>query len=330
MNTIVPMPAKAVAFTGLRRAELLDWPVDTTPLKDNEVAGRTLVSLISPGTEINWAFDKEHDKPATAGYAAVFEVDAVGSAVTKVHPGQRVFCLGQHISRQRRNEVDVVPLPDGLAPEEAVFARLMGVSWTTLITTTARPTERVVILGLGIIGNLAAQMFRTAGYRVTGIDPAEPRRHIATRCGIADVRPTAIGHADLESQVALAIDCSGHEQAVLDACRIVRKRGEVVLVGVPWKRRCDLQAFEILHAVFHRYVVLRSGWEWEVPHHPRDFTQGSIFGNAAAAMEWIAEKRVIVDGLYEVVSPCQAQSAYEDLMHQRGEHLSMLFDWRNA
>ena len=35
-------------------------------------------------------------------------------------------------------------------------------------------------------------------------------------------------------EVELVIECSGHEQAAFDGCRIVRKRGEVVLVGAPW------------------------------------------------------------------------------------------------
>jgi hypothetical protein len=41
---------KAVAITGLERVELIDWSDDNAPLGDNEVAGQTVVSLVSPGT----------------------------------------------------------------------------------------------------------------------------------------------------------------------------------------------------------------------------------------------------------------------------------------
>ncbi len=322
-----PSACKAVAITGLRRAEVIDWPVNDSPLADDEIAGRTLSTLISPGTELNANFDRPQDKPLVGGYAAVFEVDAIGAEVKQFAPGQRVFCYGNHKSWQRCRASEAVLLPESLAPEVAVFARLMVVSWSTLTTTTARPPDWVLVLGLGVIGNLAAQIFHAAGYRVTGVDPAETRRRLAA-ISIADTRVSVAGQEDLVNQVALAIDCSGHEQAVVDACRVVRKRGEVVLVGVPWNKRSEATAFDVLHAVFHRYVVLRSGWEWELPRQARDFTVGSLFGNAAGALQWLAEKRVSVEGLYRVVPPAEAQTAYEDLLHQRGEQLSVVFDWR--
>ena len=87
--------------------------------------------------------------------------------------------------------------------------------------------------------------------------------------------------------IALAVDCSGHEQAVLDACRVVRKRGEVVLVGVPWRRQSDLTAHQVLIEVFHRYVHLRSGWEWEIPHRAAEFRPHSIYGDFRTALRWL-------------------------------------------
>lgn len=49
-------------------------------------------------------------------------------------------------------------MPDGLASETAVIARLMSVSMTTLMTTKARPGDRVVITGAGPVGFLAAHL----------------------------------------------------------------------------------------------------------------------------------------------------------------------------
>ena len=107
----------------------------------------------------------------------------------------------------------------------------------------------------------------------------------------------------------------------------MRKRGEVVLIGTPWQRRTDLSAHELLHLVFHRYVVLRSGWEWELPLQEAEFRPNSIFGNMAAALRWLAEGRVRVDGLAVVLSPRAAQQAYQDLLRQRSERLTAIFDW---
>ena len=114
---------------------------------------------------------------------------------------------------------------------------------------------------------------------------------------------------------------------MLDGCRVVRKRGEVVLVGVPWSRQTDLTAHDLLHAVFHRYVVLRSGWEWEVPHFPTDFRTGSLYGSFAAALRWLAEGRIRVDGLYATASPRDAQRVYQSLLHRDWPALAAVFDW---
>jgi threonine dehydrogenase-like Zn-dependent dehydrogenase len=126
----------------------------------------------------------------------------------------------------------------------------------------------------------------------------------------------------------LHVECSGHEQAVLDGCKCVRKRGEVVLVGVPWQRRVDMQAFDLLHAIFHRYIVLRSGWEWEIPAQPRDFGGNSIKENLAGAMEWIAQGKIKVDELATCYSPSEAQKVYSGLLDQSLPTPTALFDWR--
>src|SRR4051812_13967592 len=100
---------RAIAFTGPGRAELVDWPLDPAPLGTDEVSGRTLVTLVSPGTELN-GYLAERAAPGLSGYTAIMEVDAVGSEVHDLAPGDRVFCMGPHASRQRAPRAMVVPL----------------------------------------------------------------------------------------------------------------------------------------------------------------------------------------------------------------------------
>jgi threonine dehydrogenase-like Zn-dependent dehydrogenase len=318
---------KAVAFLARERAELVDWPMDATPLKAEEVSGHTLATLISPGTELN-GYTVERSAAALSGYAAVFAIDRVGAEVTDLRPGDRVFAMGNHVSYQRMPRSMVVPVPTALAPEIAVFCRLMCVGWSTLITTAARPPDRVLVTGLGPVGNLAAQVFSSAGYRVIAVDPVRGRRDLAATLGVADVREAVPSDCSSTMAVQLAVECSGHERAVLDCCKAVRKGGEVAMVGVPWKKRTDIDAFEILQTIFHRYVHLRSGWEWEVPIHDRDFTVGSMTANLAGALRWLQEGRVSVAGLAQSVQPEDAQQAWQDLLHQRGTGLTRVFDWR--
>lgn len=320
----------AVTVTAKEQAELLPTERDPTPLAPDEVAGRTLVTLISPGTELAANY-RGTRFPAVPGYAAVFEVEEVGSEVGDLSAGEHVFCMGRHRSFQRRKAEEVLRLPDGLSPETAVFARMMGVTMSTLTTTTARPPATVLVTGLGVVGHLGAQMFQASGYETIACDPVLSRRNAAVKAGIKNVLPAApLDDPAVAGKVALVLECSGHEQAALGGCKVVEKRGEVVLVGSHWARRTDLSAHELLDAVFQNYVVLRSGWEWEVPRHPTPFRTNSLFGNFRAALHWLAEGRVRVAALYRKVPPREAQQAYQDLLAMRGEHLTAVFDWSDC
>jgi threonine dehydrogenase-like Zn-dependent dehydrogenase len=113
---------------------------------------------------------------------------------------------------------------------------------------------------------------------------------------------------------------------VLACCRAVVEGGEVVLVGWPSKQRTDLPAQAITDVVFHRYLKLRSGWEWELPMHADRFRPASIFGNHEAALGWLAEGRVSVDGLARRSDPIDVAGAYAQLS-ARAHPLTFWLDW---
>lgn len=310
---------------------------DDLPLQPGEIRGRTLCTLISQGTEIGWANGDTF--PIRPGYAAVFEVEEIGAGVTGIKPGERRFAMGYHRSTQTHAAENTLPLPGGMPPETAVIARLMGVSMTTLMTTKARPGDRVIVTGAGPVGFLAAHLFRIGGYRVTVVDPDALRRKQLEQSGIIDTR-AAIPFEDpeLQGQVALVVDCSGHEGAVLDGCNMVRRMGEVVLVGVPWRKYTDLTAHDITNAVFFKHVTLRSGWEWELPMHGRSFlweellegynnAPHSIFGGFSRALAFLAEGRIPLDGLIHRATPEQPEALYADIIKRTIAAPFIILDW---
>jgi threonine dehydrogenase-like Zn-dependent dehydrogenase len=235
--------------------------------------------------------------------------------------------MGRHQSAQQVPEAKTVIVPASLPPQKAVLARLMGVTMTTLMTTAARPGDRVMVTGAGPVGFLGAHLFARSGYEVVVVEPDERRHAPLVRSGLTVYPKVPVDDTAFAGTVALALECSGHEQAVLDACKVVRKKGEVVLVGVPWQRRTDLHAHDILHAVFHRYVVLRSGWEWELPHLSADLQPHSIFSGFALAMKWLNQGLIKAEGLTRLCDPRDPQPVYQDLLNRRGEELFCVFDW---
>jgi len=238
--------------------------------------------------------------------------------------------MGGHRSVQQQDADSVVPVPAGLPPQEAVIARLMGVSLTTLMTTKARPGDIVLVTGMGPVGYLCAHLFANSGYDVRIVEPNAARRTMAEKSGLKAVDLSL--PADIQSiqgKVALVAECSGHEKAVLDGARMLRKAGELVLIGVPWKRRTDITAHEILSLVFFNYIVLRSGWEWELPHHASDFRPHSIFGGYQLALRWLAERRIPLEGLISLRDPADAQSVYQELHSGKMQGLFQVFDWEH-
>jgi threonine dehydrogenase-like Zn-dependent dehydrogenase len=153
---------------------------------------------------------------------------------------------------------------------------------------------------------------------------------MALRHGLSDVRAKIADGPLLEGKVRLHVECSGHEGATLDGIKTVGKRGEVVLIGVPWQRRTEIYAHELLHAIFMRYAVVRSGWEWEIPRQPADFAGNSIIENYEAAVRWIADGRLKIDGMADIYSPSEAQKVYTALADQSLPTPTALFDWRKV
>ena len=147
-----------------------------------------------------------------------------------------------------------------------------------------------------------------------------------------------LGDPDYERRVALVVDCSGHEGAVLDACRIVRQGGEVVLVGVPWKKLTDIAAHEVLREVFFGYVHLRSGWEWELPIHGRGFVweellEGynnapqSVFSGFVKALRWLGEGKVEVSGLMTTRVASDPATLYPAIAAREIAEPLIVLDW---
>ena len=318
-----------IAITNHQKAELLQSEIDLTrPLAPDEIAGQTLATLISTGTELNSAYLTESSFPKQVGYAAVFRLDQVGAEVSGLKVGDIVFASGSHSSYQRQSAKNVVLLPAGLSAELAVFARIMGVSMTTLTTTSARPPAKVLVSGLGLVGHLAAKNFLAAGYQVYACDPVEARRQIAMTEGLDNIlMQVPVESDELYGQFPLAIECSGHEQALLDAALAIRKGGEVVCIATPWRKFTDLSLHALHNAIFFNYAHIRSGWEWELPHHPQDFKHNSLFENYAGALRWLQEGRVSVSNIYTKYHPADAQNAYQDLLHKRNNRLAVVFDW---
>src|SRR5215213_7473136 len=329
--------AERVVFRQLMQAEIEQVVISEENLGPTEVIIRTHVTVISPGTELANLQGRLHmntDAPRwypmeNVGYANVGEVVAAGSELT-VKPGQRVYSMGYHASIMRLDARDrfCVPVPDDLPDERAVFVRLANVSMTTMRTTIAHGGDGVAVVGLGLIGNLAAQVFQACGMRVNALDLSPARRATAERCGIRAVfSPDAM--PALAQQHRLVVEATGSAEALAGAIGLAQIGGEIVMVGAPWGGdENSVPSSRLTRDLFYRFLTLRSGSEWEIPRQPHPFFADSILANIRTGLGWLKDGRLNVEPLItHRLPPAQIRAAYEGLLHQKDEYLGVLLRW---
>lgn len=175
------------------------------------------------------------------GYSSAGTVLDTGG-VAEFHVGQRVACAGA--GRANHAEVASVPgnlvcaVPEGVSLRDASFAAIGAIAIQGVRRAQVSLGERVVVVGLGLVGLITVQALRAAGCRVAGIEPVEQRRALGAELGAElslspDEAADALGAwtqgAGADAVVITA--SSSDDQVVNDAVRLLRRKGRVVPVG---------------------------------------------------------------------------------------------------
>ncbi len=163
-------------------------------------------------------------------------------------------------------------VPDGMSDDAALFAGdVMGTGWHAVDQAGIRPGDSAAVLGLGPVGLCAVQAARAAGAAgVIAIDTVEERLAIAESFGARPVHLTeddpraAAKEATGGRGVDAAIDAVGHPDALELACRVTRKAGTVVAIGV-YAERIELH----MGIVWIKALTLRTGHANVIGHVDR-------------------------------------------------------------
>jgi predicted dehydrogenase/threonine dehydrogenase-like Zn-dependent dehydrogenase len=177
------------------------------------------------------------------GYSAAGEVVEVGSAVSGLRAGQLVATGGA--GKASHAEFQAVPgllcavVPDRVPAQDAAFATVAAIALHGLRLAEAGPGSKVVVIGLGLVGQLAARLAMVSGCDVAGIDPAPHARIVATGSGVLAL--DELGDATTDQVVAwsrgrgadavLICAASPASAPVTRAPALCRDRAAVVIVG---------------------------------------------------------------------------------------------------
>ena len=343
------MLVRQVVFPQVNVVRLEEVELDLTPASD-EVVIRTLTSIISAGTELaclaglaDWA-----PFPFRPGYGAIGEVIAIGDGVTDLKVGDIILTHSHHASHAKARVI-AVKVPDGLDPFKAGFARMADVAVTALRVSDAELGDTVAVIGLGVVGNLAAQLFQLAGCRVIGIDRIPKRLEVARACGIehlinasvVDPLQTIRNWTDGKGW-EVVVDATGNPQAALLAPQLAAKYGEVILLGSFFGRRLETNVTELLeriHLSGHGCITFKGAHEWRYPvretrtdiqpiERNAFFYKHSVERNARINLRLIAEGKLKVEPLLtHRMRPEQCADAYAGLRDRPDEFVSVVFDW---
>ena len=295
------------------------------------IAGHTVFSMISAGSEINASYLDVFDwgYPRKSGYTVIFQVEYVGSGVKGIEIGDYVFCMEGHQSFQVVDYREVVKIPKGVKLEDALFIRLAGVSMATLSRTAVTPGERVLVTGLGTVGIMAMLIYSNLGYEVIGVDPDENRRSTALALGFSEIYEKA-PFEKYEKTIGLALECSGNEAAVLDCCNMARPHGEVSIVGVPWKPYTDIKSYDLLHSIFYNYVKVYSGWEMDLPMNTSEFVHEAMKKNYELVLKLLKDGKISVEKLYTVLPFAEGQRAFDDIYEKREKKIATILSYEEV
>ncbi|HET6386778.1 MAG TPA: bi-domain-containing oxidoreductase [Armatimonadota bacterium] len=127
------------------------------------------------------------DLPVALGYSCAGVVLEADALTPRLKVGDRVACAGANYASHA--EVVVIPrnltapIPDGVTFEDAAFSTVGAVALQGLRVGDVRVGERVVVIGLGLVGLLTVQLLKAAGCLVLGTDLNSDRAELARELG---------------------------------------------------------------------------------------------------------------------------------------------------
>ena len=252
---------KVVVFTAPRTIGFEAY--EDRPLETREVRVRTLYSGISAGTEltayrgsnpyISKQWDTKNrlfhasDSPSQPyplsgwGYEEVGEVTEIHPDVTTLKVGDIVYGTWghrtQHILQEEYASQRIKP--EGLGPILAIYSHLGPIALNGILDANIHVGETVAVFGLGVLGQLIAQLARLSGARVIGVDLIENRLALAQSLGAIEYgfNPKDGSAAQRIKDVTdgrgadVTIEVSGSTRALHEAVRATAYSSKVVALG---------------------------------------------------------------------------------------------------
>jgi len=181
------------------------------------------------------------NQPLPLGYCNVGEVVAVGRGVKEFKVGDRVASNGHHAEFVCIPQNLVAAIPKSVSDTEAAFTVVGAIGLQGIRLLNPTMGEKVVVIGLGLIGLITAELLMANGCEVIGFDFDQEKIDIANKKGIHAVNVGAgVDQVKTVEELTNGVGADGvvitasnkTNEIISNAAKMSRKRGRIVLIGV--------------------------------------------------------------------------------------------------
>ena len=273
---------------------------------------RGLDLLQNEGVKAVWnAIFPKNLIPIQLGYSSSGEVVKVGKGVSEFHIGDKVVSNGSHAEYVVVNENLCSRIDDNTDIKEAAFTVLGSIALHGLRLSDTSLGSKVVVIGLGVIGQLVCRLAEAQGSEVVGIDPDNERTKNGDNfyTSIDDIEFT-----NVDTVIITAASISNDQIEV--ATKIARNKAKIVVIGdVPLNiSRNDFYYKELELVVSKSYGPGRYDKQYEIlgNDYPIEYVRWTENRNFEAFTKLLSQKHIhILDLVSEEVAFENAPSVYE-------------------
>lgn len=284
--------------------------------------------------------------PMPLGYSLSGVVTQCAEGATGLQVGMSVACAGTTASHAEVVAVPAsltVPVPAGVPMSDAAYATIGAIAMHGIRTGGVQLGDRVLIIGLGLLGQLATRLCVAAGAHVFGVDPQGHRAQLAVDSG-ADSAQASLDAATAQAVTAwsggrgadvVIVTAGGSDNSPLVlAGAAARDRAKVVVVGA-----VDLTLPR--EPYYHKelsLVISRSygpgrydpAFEAKGMAYPLGFVPWDERRNIEELLSLLASGRINLDGLHGVSIPFeQAPDGYR-LLEGEAAPISVEFSYKKS
>lgn len=265
-------------------------------------------------------------QPLPLGYCNAGKVIAVGEGVVGFKVGDRVASNGSHAEFVCVPKNLVAHIPDDVSDDEATFTVIGAIGLQGIRLLNPLLGETVVVIGMGLIGLLTAQLLVANGCKVIGVDIDEGKLNLSKQWGVIPFNPSngdvvkfvnsITGNTGADGVIITA--SAKTNEIISQAAHMSRKRGRIILIGVVGLNinRSDFYEKELTFQVSCSYGPGRYDDNYEQRGHdyPLPFVRWTEKRNFEAILHAMATGKLHVKELItEVVPVDEYQNIYGEI-----------------